>query len=139
MDARLEAKDKDIKSSRPRARMLKARTQRASVLRKKKVFVNLPRGLRRSPRRKNGHDLGLFLTNQKIVLSSTKEKAFSKNSRLCSQDQEPQIVFSRTSSRLRTSLRTPPLVFILVTSIWRYHKKVVSLAPRFLNMALMSN
>ena len=40
------------------------------VFSKKKVFLNLPRGLWRVPqdKEKKGHDLGPFFTNQKIVL-----------------------------------------------------------------------
>ena len=50
------------------------------VFSKKKVFLNLPRGLWSvfQDEEKKGHDLGPFFTNQKIVLSSTANRAFSR-------------------------------------------------------------
>ena len=56
-----------------------------------------------------GHDLGSFLTNQKIVglLSSAEVRALSSTWRLRGQGQGLQNV----SSRLRTFLRTPRLIY----------------------------
>ena len=50
------------------------------VFSKKKVFLKLPRGLWCvfQDEEKKGHDFGPFFTNQKIVLSSTANRAFSR-------------------------------------------------------------
>ena len=54
--------------------------QRASFFKKKRSSYNLPLGLWRvlQDEEKKGHDLGPFFTNQKIVLSSTANRAFSR-------------------------------------------------------------
>ena len=76
----------------------------AQMFSKKKGLLEFTaRSLARFPRQKKGHDLGPFFTNQKIVLSSTAKRIFSRNCRLGGQGQGLQDVFSRTSSR------TPPL------------------------------
>ena len=51
---------------------------------KKKVFINYHRGLWRAPntKEKNGHVLVPFSANQKPVLSSTEDSAFSRTCRL---------------------------------------------------------
>ena len=59
------------------------------VFSKKKVFLDLPRDLWRvlQNEEKKGYDLGPFFTNQKIVLSSTANRAFSRTARLGDQCQ----------------------------------------------------
>ena len=90
--------------------MLEGKDQEHNVLTqvfsKKKVFLNLPRGLWSvfQDEEKRGHDLGPFFTNQKIVLSSTASWAFLRTCRLGGQGlyyrgQRLQDVFSRTWSR----------------------------------------
>ena len=92
--------------------MLEGKDQEHNVLTqafsKKKVFLNLPRGLWYvfHNEEKRGHDLGPFFTNQNIVLSSTASRAFSRTCRLGGQGQglyyrgqRLQDVFSRTWSR----------------------------------------
>ena len=75
------------------------------VFSKKRLSLNLPRGLWRvlQDEEKKGHDLGPFFTNQKIVLSSTANRAFSRTCGLGGQGLGLQNVFLRTVSR------TPPL------------------------------
>ena len=81
----------------------KSRTQGLDTIvsKKKGLLKFTARSLAHSTRRrkKKGHDLGPFVTNQKIVLS-TANRAFW---RLVGQGQGLQDVFSRTSKR------TPPL------------------------------
>ena len=89
----LEAKDRNTRGQGPR-------TQRVdtSIFKKKGLLKFTARSLARSPRRrkKKGHVLGPFFTNQKIVLSSTANTAFSRTCWLGGQGLH---VFSRTSSR----------------------------------------
>ena len=90
------------------------------VLLKKKIFINFPRGIWRALRRKKkGHDLGPYITNQKIVLPSAKDRAFSRTCRLRGLGQKLEFqcqrqgllnVFTRTSSRPKKSSSTPALL-----------------------------
>ena len=97
---------------RPRTNPLKAKdTTRKYFPRKKDLLKFTARSLARSSRRKKkGHDLGPFFTNQKIVLSSTVNRAFSRTCRLGGQG-----LFYRGQSKglqnvlSRTSSRPPPL------------------------------
>ena len=84
----------------------------------KKVFAQKIANFLWNFRRKKILDLGPFLTNQKLVLSSAEDRAFSRTWRLRGQGQgldlwgpgqKPKNESSRTLSRPRTSLRTPPL------------------------------
>ena len=87
------------------------RTQHASVLKKRFSYIYREvSGAFSKMKKKKCPDLGPFFTNQKIVLSSIANRAFSRTCRLGSQGQGLylqgqglQNVFSRTSSR------TPPL------------------------------
>ena len=124
--SRPRARSRTQKNPRPRADFprtgpLEAKNKHTTCKfsKKKGLYKFTARSLARSPgRRKKGHDLGPFFTNQKIVLSWTKERAFSKNCRLRSQDQgldlrglgkELQNEFSRKFSRPRTFSKTPGL------------------------------
>ena len=86
------------------------RTYCTKVFKKKGLHKFTARSVASSPRRrkKKGHDLGSYFTNQKIVLSSTANRAFSRTCRLGGQSQGLylrgqgqglQNVFSRMSSR----------------------------------------
>ena len=68
------------------------------VFSKKKVFLKLPRGLWCvfQDEEKKGHDFGPFFTNQKIVLSSTANRAFSRACRLGGQGQRTLLSKPRT-------------------------------------------
>ena len=63
---------------------------------KKKVFINLLRSLWRvllDEEKKTDHNLGPFFTNQKIVLSLTANRAFSRTCKLGRQSQGLQNMF----------------------------------------------
>ena len=78
----LEAKDRNA-----RGQGRETRTQRASVFQKKVFLKFTARSLAHSPRPKKGHDRVPFSTNQKIVLSSTENRAFLRTCRLGGQGQ----------------------------------------------------
>ena len=91
-DTKLEAKDKKKKKSEAKDRLSEDRpsggqvrkcsrtkTQRAGVL-KKGVLPNVSRNFRR--RKKKVMTISSFLTTQKILLSSTEDRAFSRTCRL---------------------------------------------------------
>ena len=65
----LNVKDRNARGQGPR-------TQRASVL--KKIKKVLAQKIANFQAKKKGHDLGPFFTNQKIVLSLTDDRAFSR-------------------------------------------------------------
>ena len=81
---------------------------------------NFSQALRRSPRQnKIGHDLGLFSTSQKIVLSSSRGLSIFKD--LQASRPRARTLLSRlrprlqiVSSRPKTSLRTPPLLITVL-------------------------
>ena len=64
--------------------------KKRSSSRKSQIFREI------SDEEKKSHDLGPFLTNQKILLFSAEDKAFSRTSRLRGQGQGLQNVSSRT-------------------------------------------
>ena len=100
-----EAKDR-LSEGRPfrgqgkESSWLRPRTN-AQVFSQKKVFSQIFREI--SGEERKGHDHGPFSTNQKIVLSSTEDRAFSRTCKLRGQG------FQHMSSKLKTSSRTPSL------------------------------
>ena len=138
-DTRLEAKAKDIKKirgqgqeqpfrgqtlSRPRTGMLEAKDTSASALQKKRSSKNF---FRRSPKKNKGlhrnfsSDLHKNTFSKKFFKNSTKFQQFKK---YCCPRAEDRPIFEdlrprgqgqglqNTSSRPRTSSRTPPLVMM---------------------------
>ena len=125
----LEAKDRNAQGQGPR-------TQRASFLKKKGLrtkIAHFPQNFRRFPQtnkyikkegfraenrkffvkfqtKKKYHDLGPFLTNQKIVLSSAKDRAFLRTWRLQGQRLDLR---GQGQGFQYVSSRTPPLIFTL--------------------------
>ena len=90
------------KCSRPRTKDTVCKCSKKTKIFAQKI-ANFSRNFRR---RKKKHDLGPFLTNQKIMLSSAEDRAFSRTWRLRGQG------FHNVFSRPRTSSRTPPLKII---------------------------
>ena len=106
---------KNKKSSRKKIANYPRNFRRFPInLNNKKVLINFLRGFWRAPRRrkKSGHDFSQFSTNQKILLFSAEDRAFSRTCQLRGQGldlrgqgQRLQIVPSRTFSK------TLPLAF----------------------------
>ena len=128
-----EAKAKDSLSEDRHSRgqeqersMPRTKDTSASALRKKKkVFTKIFQAISTKKRfPKIFQVLHKILTIQKILLSSSRGQANFRGLDLRGQGQGLQNVFSRTSSRPRTSSRTPPLAIILGLS--NNHNKTVA-------------